>query len=66
LTKSEYLARLKVYKDNAKLIKEHNSKGEKFTLTANKFADWTQKEYKHLLGMRPIVRVNGVQVKSDS
>lgn len=45
-TKEEYAARSQIFKMNLELIRQHA--GESFSLGINKFADWTQEEYRKL------------------
>jgi cathepsin L len=51
-TKEEYTARLDEFTRNAKFIKEFNMKGTKQTVGHNHMSDWTQSEYKQLLGFK--------------
>jgi len=45
-TKEEYEGRFRIFKTNLDLIRQHA--GDSFTLGVNKFADWTQEEYRKL------------------
>lgn len=49
-TKEEYEARSWIFKTNLDLIRQHA--GDSFTLGLNKFADWTQEEYRKLRNPR--------------
>lgn len=54
-TKEEFLFREKLY--NAKKIthaKINSQNGNTFTVGPNKFSDWTEAEYKTMLGHRPL------------
>ena len=46
-TKEEYEARSRIFKTNLDLIRQHAAGGS-FTLGVNRFADWTQEEYRKL------------------
>jgi C1A family cysteine protease len=45
---------MKVFSDNLEVIKRHNFKNHSYTLSVNKFADWTHQEYKSRLLSSPI------------
>lgn len=53
-TEEEYKFRLAVFKEKVEFIREHNSKVEEgeATVGLNFMADWTDAEYKKLLGFR--------------
>jgi C1A family cysteine protease len=51
-TKEEYLFRLSLFAEKHAAIAEHNSMNGSFTLGHNKFSDWTDAEYKRLLGFK--------------
>lgn len=42
----EYLARFKIYRDNAAFIRLFNAQGKNWTLGINEFADWSFEEFK--------------------
>ncbi|CAI2372128.1 unnamed protein product [Moneuplotes crassus] len=48
----EYSFRKSIFEENLKKINEHNAKGLSWTLGTNEFTDWTDEEYKKLLGLR--------------
>ncbi|KAF0288391.1 Cathepsin L [Amphibalanus amphitrite] len=49
---AEEAARLAIFKDNQRLIAEHNAGNHSFKLGVNKFADLTNAEYRQLFGHR--------------
>ncbi|XP_043207324.1 procathepsin L-like [Amphibalanus amphitrite] len=49
---SEEAVRLAIFKDNQRLIAEHNAGNHSFKLGVNKFADLTNAEYRQLLGYK--------------
>ena len=49
----EYQMRLNLFERSLKIIDEHNSRGESYTLGINKFADMTKEEYRRFLGYKP-------------
>ena len=49
---AEEAARLAIFKDNQRLIAEHNAGDHSFKLGVNKFADLTNAEYRQLLGYK--------------
>ncbi|XP_043241902.1 procathepsin L-like [Amphibalanus amphitrite] len=53
---AEEAARLAIFKDNQRLIAEHNTGNHSFKLGVNKFADLTNAEYRQLLGHRAAER----------
>jgi len=56
-TKSEFEFRSATFKDTLAHIEEHNSKnGETHTLGLNHMSDWTEEEYKKLLGYKESIR----------
>jgi C1A family cysteine protease len=56
-TKSEFEFRSAQFKDTLAHIEEHNSKnGETHTLGLNHMSDWTEEEYKKLLGYKQELR----------
>jgi len=48
----EYAMRLQVFRENYQTIQRVNSEGRSYTLGVNKFADWTNQEYKNYLTYR--------------
>ena len=50
LTLEEYNFRKAVFLDNKQFIEEHNSKESSYKLGENHMMDWTEDEYKKLLG----------------
>ncbi|KAF0309618.1 Cathepsin L [Amphibalanus amphitrite] len=53
---AEEAARLAIFKDNQRLIAEHNAGNHSFKLGVNKFADLTNAEYRQLLGHKAAER----------
>jgi len=53
-TEEEYKFRLNLYSQRVAFVREHNAKvsGEEATVGINHMADWTDSEYKRLLGFR--------------
>jgi len=51
-TVAEYEFRFSQWLVKEDLINEHNSSGSNFTLGHNNFSDWTDVEYKKVLGYR--------------
>ena len=51
-TKEEYQFRLSLFAEKHAAIAEANSENGSFTLGHNQFSDWTQDEYKKLLGFK--------------
>jgi len=49
-TKEEYNFRREIFRKNMKIIEDHNSRDEGFELGINHMIDWTDDEYKRLLG----------------
>ena len=52
-TKEEYDLRLAIFEQKLQFFEEFNAGEHKFKVGINKFADWTEDEYKGLLGLRP-------------
>jgi C1A family cysteine protease len=52
-TESEYTFRQSLFANNLKIVEEHNAKGKSWTLGVNEFSDWTDAEYKQMLGYKP-------------
>lgn len=52
-TGTEYHARLRVYLENARYVRDHNAGNHGFRLAMNRFATMTEAEYSILLGHRP-------------
>mmetsp|Transcript_9463 Transcript_9463/g.9185 ORF Transcript_9463/g.9185 Transcript_9463/m.9185 type:complete len:332 (-) Transcript_9463:39-1034(-) len=48
----EYNFRRSIFEKNLKVINEHNAEGKSWTLGTNEFTDWTDEEYKSMLGLR--------------
>jgi hypothetical protein len=48
----EYNMRREIFNKQLDIINEHNAKGLSWTLGVNEFTDWTDEEYKKLLGLR--------------
>ena len=58
-TKAEFEFRSAIFKENLAKIEEHNAKGtETYTLGINHMSDWTEGEYKKLLGYKPELGTN--------
>jgi len=56
-TKAEYNFRLGLFSEEAAKIEAHNAKGtETHTLGLNHMSDWTEDEYRRLLGYKPEMR----------
>jgi len=51
-TKEEYQFRLALFAEKHAAIAELNAENGSFTLGHNQFSDWTQDEYKRLLGYK--------------
>jgi hypothetical protein len=52
-TREEFEFRLNLFADKLKFVSEHNSRNEDdHTVTLNHMADWTDAEYKKLLGYK--------------
>lgn len=50
----EEAARRRIFERNERLINEHNSGNHSYQLALNEYADMTQQEIEHHLGLRPI------------
>lgn len=50
----EYQMRLKIFKDNLKMIEKHNAQENSYTMGLNQFSDMTMEEYKKYLGYNPV------------
>merc|ERR1719453_2370023 len=56
-TKAEFEVRSALFKDTLAHIENHNnSSGETHTLGINHMSDWTEEEYRKLLGYKPEIR----------
>jgi xylem cysteine proteinase len=55
-TKEEFELRQQIFADNLRVIDEHNSKIGEHIMGINHMADWTNMEYKKLLGFKPSLR----------
>ena len=55
-TKEEYNFRLSVFEENYNKIQQHNAEGHSYTLGITSLSDWTEYEYKQLLGYRTDLR----------
>jgi C1A family cysteine protease len=66
-TEAEYYMRLAIFDENVKLIETHNSGDSLFTMGVNNFVDWTNEEYRSMLGYRkatfPKVPVNTIDIQ---
>ncbi|CAI2373112.1 unnamed protein product [Moneuplotes crassus] len=51
-SEEEYNFRKNIFEANLKTINEHNAKGVSFTMGTNAFTDWTDEEYKRMLGYK--------------
>ena len=51
-TRAEYEFRRDIFLKNFEMIENHNTKEVSFKLRINKFGDWTEEEYKRLLGRK--------------
>lgn len=47
---NEYEFRKAIFEKSQKIIDEENAKGQSFTLAMNQFGDWTDEEYRSILG----------------
>merc|ERR1711924_260431 len=57
-TKAEYEFRAAPFKENLAHIEAHNAKGtESHTLGINHMMEWTEEEYRKLLGYKPEIRL---------
>lgn len=56
LSEDEYNFRKTIFADNLKIINEHNTQGKSWTMGVNEFTDWTNEEYKKMLGYKPKLR----------
>lgn len=67
-TKEEYEFRSQQFKQNLIAISMHNQQNDvTYQLGLNHFADWTQQEYKALLGYKPLKKgINAVEILDDS
>ena len=52
-TKAEFEFRSALFKQELAHIEEENAKGNTHTLGLNHMSDWTEEEYKRLLGYKP-------------
>lgn len=51
-TEDEYTLRRNIFNKNLETINEHNDQGLSWTMSVNAFTDWTDDEYKTMLGYR--------------
>ncbi|CAI2374074.1 unnamed protein product [Moneuplotes crassus] len=51
-TENEYNFRREIFNKNLEIINAHNAKGFSSKLGVNEFTDWTDEEYKSMLGLR--------------
>jgi len=59
-TSEEYEFRLGVWMSKEAFIQEHNMTNASYKVAHNQFSDWTDAEYKRLLGYRPEIFVDGI------
>lgn len=52
VNEGEYNFRRSIFEKNLELINEHNAKGLSWFLAVNEFTDWTDEEYKKMLGYK--------------
>lgn len=52
VTEDEYSFRRSIFNKNLEIINAHNAKGLSWTLGINEFTDWTDAEYKSMLGLK--------------
>ncbi|KAK8887444.1 hypothetical protein M9Y10_038489 [Tritrichomonas musculus] len=64
-TGEEYQIRFGIFLTNSRLVKEHNAANKKFKVSLNKFAAYTQSEYKAYLGFRMNLKQRNV-IKTSS
>jgi len=60
-TKAEFEFRSALFKETLAHIEQHNSGNETHTLGVNHMSDWTEEEYKKLLGYKPELRMGGLK-----
>ena len=49
-TREEFMFRLNTFAKNYQKVQDHNSKGKSYTLGINHMSDWTEEEFKMILG----------------
>jgi hypothetical protein len=54
ITKSEFNARLSIFKSNLALIRQHNAENTDFKLDVNPFADWSEEEKQNLYSLQDL------------
>lgn len=52
MSEDEFNMRREIFNSNVEFINKHNAEGKSFTLGVNKFSDWTDEEYRTLLGYK--------------
>ena len=55
-TKAEFEFRSSLFKEQLAHIEDHNAKGETHSLGLNHMSDWTEEEYRRLLGYKEEIR----------
>jgi C1A family cysteine protease len=65
-TKEEYAFRLEQFARNEAAIQESNAIESNFTLGHNKFSDYTNDEYKKMLGYKAVATTESAAVVSNS
>ena len=59
---AEYEMRLKIFSDNVRFIEEHNAKDSSYKLGLNQFTDWTNEEYRRILGYKRPLTTEAAEV----
>ena len=52
VSEAEYNFRKSIFNEQLRIVNEHNAKGKSWTLGINDFSDWTNEEYKRMLGYK--------------
>jgi len=60
-TEEEYSFRQSIFESSMRIINEHNAKGKSWTMGVNEFSDWTNEEYKQLLGYKQHLKSKDTQ-----
>jgi len=55
-TRSEFDLRAGIFKETLKTIEEHNASGATHQLGLNPLSDYTESEYKQMLGYKPYLK----------
>lgn len=65
MDEDEYNFRKGIFNKNLQIINEHNAKGLSWELGINEFTDWTDEEYKKMLGFKSIAHTEQVSNPED-